>query len=43
VDANKRPKLPFAADNEGTGDLAYTISPSIVLVEVVEIGDVLCE
>jgi hypothetical protein len=43
VEANNRPRLPLAADKEGTGDLAYTISPSIVLVEVVEIGDVLCE
>jgi hypothetical protein len=33
----------LAADKEGTGDLAYTISPSIVLVDVVDMGIVLLE
>lgn len=41
--AINRLKLPLAADREGTGDFAYTISPSIVLVLVLDIGDVLCE
>jgi hypothetical protein len=43
VEANNLPRLPLAADKEGTGDFAYTISPSIVLVDVVDIGGVLCE
>lgn len=43
VEEMRRLKLPLAAEREGTGLFAYTISPSMVLVDVLEIGGVLCE
>ena len=43
VEAIRRLKLPLVAEIVGTGLFAYTISPSIVLVDVLNIGGVLCE
>lgn len=43
VDPSNRPRLPLAGDNEGTGDFAYMISPSIVLIDVLETGGALCQ
>jgi hypothetical protein len=42
-EARRRPRLPFAGDSDGTGDLAYRISPSIAAVEVRRIGGALQE
>lgn len=41
VEPSRRPRLPLAGDNEGTGDFAYMISPSMVLIDVREIGGAL--
>jgi hypothetical protein len=43
VEANSRPRLPLAPENDGTGDFTYTISPSMVLVDVVDTAYDLCE
>ena len=41
VEPSKRPRLPLAGDNDGTGDFAYMISPSMVLIDVLETGGAL--
>lgn len=38
VEANNRPRLPLAGETEGMGDFWYRISPSMVLVDVREMG-----
>lgn len=43
VEEMSRLRLPLAAESEGTGLFAYTISPSMVLIDVLDIGGVLCE
>lgn len=43
VEPSRRPRLPLAGDNEGTGDFAYMISPSMVLIDVLETGGALCQ
>lgn len=43
VDPSKRPRLPLAGERDGTGDFAYIISPSMVLIDVLETGGALCQ
>lgn len=43
VDPSNRPRLPLAGDNDGTGDFAYMISPSMVLIDVLDTGGALCQ
>ncbi len=43
VDPSNRPRLPLAGERDGTGDFAYIISPSMVLMDVLETGGALCQ
>jgi len=43
VDPSNRPRLPLAGESDGTGDFAYIISPSIVLMDVLDTGGALCQ